>query len=106
MAIQTKHYIELKDIVGFRLTCQQCKSSMSVLMKDQIASNVLRACPQCQHAWTFDQQTDSFPESRILEYVKATMELAAVIGDSGGSFLLEIEADITPTAGQSTKRWI
>jgi hypothetical protein len=107
MGIRTKYFIELRDISGFRLTCQNCKSSVSLPMKDQVTSNLLRACPQCQHVWTFDKQTGSpVGEQQIIAYVKATMELAAVIGDTGGSFMLELETDGTPELGQSTKRWL
>jgi transcription elongation factor Elf1 len=65
MTSQTKHFIELSDIVGIEFSCKRC--GISLLVKgDAIAtavgtySEMLHQCPTCKHAWTVPE---SYPAS-------------------------------------------
>ena len=58
MTIQTKHFIELTDIVALRLVCKNCGTTLSVLLSDaklttgENSPNMfLGNCPSCHHSW-------------------------------------------------------
>ena len=107
-----KHYIELREIFGFRLICRHCQGSLSVGVKDQVNTSAFHKCPHCNQAWTFDDITGpAAMEPAISCFVDAVRILAGVLdkrskSDGGFSFVLEIEADAMPNAGEKTKRWL
>jgi transcription elongation factor Elf1 len=57
---QTKHFIEISDIIGIEFKCKTCGVSLLV-EGDAIAtavdtySEMLHECPTCKHAWTVSE---------------------------------------------------
>jgi transcription elongation factor Elf1 len=52
MTKQTKHFIELSDIVALRFDCTHCGASLSLSLKS-IDARKLRNCPNCNEPWAF-----------------------------------------------------
>lgn len=51
MTIQTKHFIELSDIVSLRFDCKHCGASLSLSLDDRLYRKIAE-CPSCQRYWT------------------------------------------------------
>jgi hypothetical protein len=85
MTSQTKHFIELRDIVGLRLECRnkKCDASLLVGLNNEDGNlssllaannNVLGNCPACGRAWmgeglaTFESDVKKF--LRLMHDVK------------------------------------
>jgi hypothetical protein len=51
MTSQTKHYIELSDIVAIRIECGGCHASTSLPIADNLKTNAIKVCPHCNEQW-------------------------------------------------------
>lgn len=57
MTIQTKRFVELTDILAFRLTCKHCGVTISFpiddfkLKSDRVNTPFLAVCPSCHQSW-------------------------------------------------------
>jgi hypothetical protein len=58
MTIQTKHFIELSDLVALRLVCKHCGATLSLLLSDDklaagenSLNTFLSTCPSCHREW-------------------------------------------------------
>lgn len=56
MTKQTKHYIELTDILALRLECKQCHAALTLLPGD-IENRILSVCPSCHYSWAVLSET-------------------------------------------------
>ena len=50
MTSQTKHYIEIKDLLALRCDCKTCGASLSLPLKEDAARSI-EACPACGKVW-------------------------------------------------------
>ena len=104
MTVQTKHFIELSDIVALRLECKKCGTTLTSLVGDKIDARALRVCPQCSEPWA-SLPGGSTIELELLKLVAALKETRAAVDAraqlirDGGFFLsLEIKPDAIPKA--------
>ena len=51
MTSQTKHFIELSDIVALRFECKHCHATVSLPISADIKVESLRICPNCNEPW-------------------------------------------------------
>jgi len=51
MTSQTKHYIELSDILGLRFECAACNASVSFPLSQKFDLEKLSDCPGCSKTW-------------------------------------------------------
>ncbi len=57
MTIQTKHFIELSDILALRFVCKKCDTALSLsladekLRTDNSTNQFLAECPNCHEDW-------------------------------------------------------
>lgn len=58
MTIQTKHFIELSDLLALRLVCKECGATLTLLLSDEKLATgenrpqmFLSDCPVCHHNW-------------------------------------------------------
>lgn len=51
MTIQTKRFIELPDIVALRLECNDCGTTICVLVSKEVKVKTIHSCPNCQKPW-------------------------------------------------------
>jgi hypothetical protein len=59
MTVQTKHFIELTDLVALRFTCKHCEATLSLPLSDIKLSTgenspinmFLGNCPSCGRGW-------------------------------------------------------
>jgi len=51
MTSQTKHYVELTDIVAIRCECRRCGASVSLPVMENVRTEGLQCCPSCNEHW-------------------------------------------------------
>jgi hypothetical protein len=99
---QTKHFIELSDIVGIQLECKNPKCSVSLLASGGSIETVssqgdmtLSRCPTCNHPWTVPSSypTQMGYDAEIKKLLRM-METIRSIEDKLGCLLrFEIKGD-------------
>lgn len=106
MTIQTKHFIEISDIVAVRFVCKHCDAGLTLSLSDPKLSTgaerpqtFLSRCPSCGQDWAQFREADYEPVIR--RATVALNELKRILeGDGkvplGFDFSLEIRhlADI------------
>ena len=107
MTSQTKHYIELSDIVGLRGSCLHCGATVSLPLT-AMRLDGLRSCHNCNEPWAMI--AGSSIESTIKTFIDGFSKLEAAIGrvneittPSGGGFslVLEIKPEAASTGSAS-----
>ena len=104
MTSQTKHFIELSDIVGLRLQCRNEKCDTSLLLgldkeagnlSSLIAldNNVLTMCPGCGSAWMGDGLRMTF-DSEIKKFLRLMGEVKRLEPKFGCSMTFEIKPEV------------
>ena len=102
MTSQTKHFIELGDIVGLRLECRNkhCDASLligldkeagnlsSLLSKD---NDVLARCPACKRAW-MGEGLATF-EAEIKQFLRLMHDVKKLDDKIGCSMTFEIDPE-------------
>jgi hypothetical protein len=95
MTGQTKHFIEVTDIIALRLLCKECHAELSVPIDKNIRVKSLRACPNCNAPWTWREESSIEPI--VQKVVDAINGLGAAIGPDrfplGCLLRLEIRVD-------------
>jgi hypothetical protein len=93
MTSQTKHFIELSDIVGLHCECKQgtCKTALSIPVSD-VEGRELRVCPRCKEPWA--QFIESSYEPIIVEFIQKLKRLKEA--RLGCTLTLEIKAEAMP----------
>ena len=113
MTSQTKHFIELSDIVGFRIECEneRCRASVCIGMDKALRTSSLRACPYCNEPWAQLPEGSNI-EPTIQKFVDGMVSFQdilrrrkEILGDKGFSIMLEIKPDkpITPSTSQKSE---
>jgi DNA-directed RNA polymerase subunit RPC12/RpoP len=51
MTIQTRKYIEPRDVKALYFECADCKASFSLSLAEKINVKQLAVCPHCQRPW-------------------------------------------------------
>lgn len=51
MTVQTKHFIELSDVLSLRFDCKHCGASLSLSLDDRLYGTIA-SCPGCHQPWT------------------------------------------------------
>jgi hypothetical protein len=106
MTSQTKHFIELGDIVGLRLECRnkKCDASLLVRMDSEtgnlpsllaIDNGVMATCPACGHAW-MGQGVLTF-ESEIKKFLRLMHDVKKLDPKFGCSMTFEISPETFET---------
>ncbi len=71
MTEQTKRFIELADIIGLRLSCKQCGSSLSI-PREKLA-RLPNLCVNCETEW------DAFNSDEMQKKITALVDAMNVI---------------------------
>ena len=96
MTIQTKHFIDLHSILSLRLRCNKCQIELLLPLSKEIWVKRLRACPNCDNAWTTN---GSSIEPAIEDAIASIKKLARLLnGDFPVGFSLTLEIEV----GKST----
>src|ERR1700676_3287049 len=95
MTKQTKHFIEISDIVGVHFECRNCHATVSLERSGEIRVTSLRICPNCQEPWALSPQGSSI-ELAIKEFIDRVKEFEAVLQRrdefmNGRGFALSLE---------------
>jgi hypothetical protein len=90
MTVQTKHFIELADIVALRCECKnpECQTALLLRLAGD-ANDSLRLCPKCKRPWALFGEASFEPE--IKKFFAVLESLKAVAGKLGFSMTLEIK---------------
>jgi hypothetical protein len=95
MTSQTKHYIEVSDILSVRCDCKHCGASLSLPLSRDVGKSLL-VCPQCNKGWArLDNSTE---ETLISEFALKVEKLVSSLPRLGFNLLLEIASDPASTA--------
>jgi len=78
---QTKHYIELSDILTLRFDCKnpKCGASLTASVRD-FRQNALNYCPLCKEGWALINGTTC--EAAIGDFIDAFRKLERMLGSS------------------------
>jgi uncharacterized paraquat-inducible protein A len=57
MTSQTKHYIQLSDILAVRFECKECGAAVSLPISMKINFSRISVCPNCGNPWATIMQT-------------------------------------------------
>jgi len=79
MTSQTKHYIELVDILALRFECADCKTSVSFLMSESIDLRKLGVCPNCGQWWA-NIPLESTIAPDIQSFIESAKRLMRILG--------------------------
>ena len=106
MTIQTKHFIDVSDLLALRFTCKNCDATLSLLLTDDKLSSgqerekhFIDRCPSCGRNW-FDIGHNSY-ELTVTRATAAINKLSDLLGGQmgkniGASVVLEIKSDAVP----------
>jgi hypothetical protein len=105
MTSQTKHFIELSDIVSLRLQCRNPKCDTSLLLGlDKTEGNVsslialdntvLMTCPGCGQAWMGSGHLVF--DSEIKKFLRLMGDVKRLESNFGCAMTLEIKAEVKP----------
>jgi hypothetical protein len=89
MTAQTKHYIELSDILALRCVCKACETSL-VMAFDSNMADSLKKCPKCRKGWTTLENTSR--DEDIDAFVNAAIRLRDSLDAMGFDLSLEIKS--------------
>lgn len=103
MTSQTKHFIELPDIVALQFECERCGGTVSLSLAKDMRLQMLRVCPNCDRPW-MQLPSGSTAELSLQEFIEATKQLTALLGSgqfSGACLRLQIKAEAMPQAREN-----
>jgi hypothetical protein len=90
MTSQTKHYIEVSDIVALRFDCKHCGAVLTLtLAKDM--GNSINECPVCGKGWA--RLENSTSELLIKEFAQKCSRLVYDLPHLGFNLSLELSSD-------------
>ncbi|MGD0158494.1 MAG: hypothetical protein ABSB50_20580 [Terracidiphilus sp.] len=91
MTSQTKHYIELSDILSVRCDCKECGASLSLPLASNLADALFK-CPKCGKSWVRFQ--GGTYELTIATFMKSLEDLKGLLPNAGFNLHFEIAADL------------
>jgi hypothetical protein len=93
MTAQTRHYIEVSDILALRCECRKCHAVLTLPLARDVGDSLLK-CPRCRTPWT--QLENSTYEVLVSEFASKVETLAAQLPNFGLLLSLEIKAEAKP----------
>jgi hypothetical protein len=108
MTSQTKHFIDLSDIVALRFECRRCHATVSLERSGEITVSSLRICPNCREPWA-QRPEGSTIEVTIAKFIEQIKEFEEILRrrdelmiGGGFSLSLEIKSDaVSPAENKS-----
>jgi hypothetical protein len=99
MTSQTKHYIEIGDVLSWSFTCKNCKVALSFPAFEPFKVRKLAQCPTCNEPW-LDFPSGSTISLAVENFQKALADLKMVIDDraklkEGFNLVFEIRCEAT-----------
>jgi hypothetical protein len=88
MTSQTKHYIEIKDLLALRCDCE-CGASLSLALKEESARSI-EACPSCGKVWAHGMS-----QKEIGLFLRQIEHMRILAGTMGFNLLLEVSAPVS-----------
>jgi uncharacterized CHY-type Zn-finger protein len=90
MTTQTRHYIEVSDIVAIRCECNKCHAVLTLPLSKDVGEALL-VCPRCGKGWARQENTTA--QLLINEFAQKAEQLASTIPFMGLSLSLEVKLD-------------
>ncbi len=79
MTSQTKHFIELPDVVALQFECERCGGTVSLSLAKDMRLQMLRVCPNCDRPW-MQLPSGSTAELALKDFIAATKTLSDLLG--------------------------
>lgn len=79
MTHQTAHFLEMSDILGFKVECKQCHASVFLSKEANVRLDRFRHCPNCNEPW-FQLPEGSTIEKSVKDFVDAFQHFEALLG--------------------------
>lgn len=106
MTIQTRHFIEVSDLLALRFVCKKCDATLSLLLSDDKlktgenrVKNFIDRCPSCGCDW-FDIGQSSYEQviTRVTASLNRLIELmnSETAKSLGASLIFEIKPGAVP----------
>jgi hypothetical protein len=96
MTIQTKHFIELSDIVGVRCECKNPECGATLLLPfSGTVNDALLHCPKCKRGWA--QLNGGTYELEIKKCLLDLERLKESVKHFGFTLTLEIDEKAVPS---------
>jgi hypothetical protein len=93
MTAQTRHYIEVSDIIALRCECKNCHAVLALPLAKDVGKHLLR-CPVCNRRWT--QLEHNTYEILVSEFAAKAEQLSNALPAMGLSLTLEIKPEAKP----------
>ena len=93
MTSQTRHYIEVSDILALRCECKHCQAVLTLPLGKDVGKSLL-LCPRCGKGWT--RLENSTNEVLVSDFVNRVETLAAQMPHMGFALSLEIRGEAKP----------
>ncbi len=96
MTRQVKQYIELSDIIGIRLECNHCKTTLSFPLSERFDFQKIIDCPSCGRTWVSEPMGPTVvPE--IESAIASLKALSRALGaESKFNTQLRLTLELTP----------
>jgi hypothetical protein len=95
MTSETKHFVELSDIVALRLKCRHCQAGLHVTLNELPQPGVLSTCPNCRRPWATvsrNQLASHDYEREIVGFMDVILETKKITAEQFGmGFSLTLE---------------
>ena len=108
MTSQTKHYVELSDLLALRCECKHCHATVSLPFGRDVRTEGLYSCPSCNEPWTnfgYGESQSIDPSVRIFmdavnKFGEVLQRTNKLVGDRGfiSSLEVRIETDSKTSA--------
>ncbi len=95
MVVQTKHFIELADLVGLKFACKHknCKAVLTLPMSEDALAGALLNCPSCTEPWL--QQGQVYFGDTVKNVIASLKALEDLQKKVSVGFSLEVNPAIT-----------
>jgi hypothetical protein len=96
MTVQSKHFIELSDIVGIRCECRnpECRATLLLPLNGEMGDALLY-CPKCKRGWT---RLNGSYELEVKRHLVELERLKDMVNHLGFTLTLEVNEEAIPTS--------
>lgn len=101
MTKETRHFIELSDILSFQFRCKKCEATISRPLAD-FHGNPLDVCQNCSKDWVEPKEVDKTTQS-ITDFVQSIRDVKRIIERKQFTLQIEISCPRNEVATQPVK---
>jgi hypothetical protein len=94
MTSETKHFIELSDVIALRLKCRHCNAELHVTLDELPRTDgALSICPNCKRPWATIHHNEFVPhdyQKELVGFMDVLLETKTIVANKNLGFTLTL----------------